>query len=170
MVKFSNYIFCYFEFGTSFAPLFLAIQQSRKKHKNRASCRFVSSALTHSWVSYSNETYATLANSACMWFLAHAISAVGTKSLQPERTQRTAANNRRTALRAQPFSRTYCCWRCVCNVPVSNLEPGHTAHRTTSFNHVTRKIQSGAHWPQDFISSIPDIEDTKFMLYDFIWL
>ena len=51
-----------------------------------------------------------------------AISAVGTSSLQPERTQRTAANSRRTALREQPFSRTYCCWRCVCNVPVSNLD------------------------------------------------
>ena len=122
MVKFSNYIFCHFEFGISFAPLLLGIQQSRKKHKNRASCRFVSSALTHSWVSYSNETYTTLANSAYMWFLAHAISAVGTRSLQPERTQRTAANSRRAALRAQPLTRTYCCWRCVCNVRVSNLD------------------------------------------------
>ena len=126
MVKFSNYIFCHFEFGISFAPLLLGIQQSRKKHKNRASCRFVSSALTHSWVSYSNETYTTLANSAYMWFLAHAISAVGTRSLQPERTQRTAANSRRTALRAQPFSRTYCCWRCVCNVKRSRFKSGHT--------------------------------------------
>ena len=91
MVKFSNYIFRHFEFGISFTSLLHGIQQSRKKHKNRASCRFVSSALTHCWVSYSNQTYATLANSAYMWFLAHAISAVGTRSLQPERTQRTTA-------------------------------------------------------------------------------
>ena len=45
-----------------------------------------------------------------------------TRSIQPERTQRTPANSRRTALRAQPFSRTSCRWRCVCNVPVSNLD------------------------------------------------
>ena len=83
---------------------------------------FVSSAPTHCWVSYSNLTYATLANSAYMWFLAHAISAVGTRSLQPEKTQRTTANSRHTSLRAQPFSCTYCCWRCVRNVRVSNLD------------------------------------------------
>ena len=28
----------------------------------------------------------------------------------------------RKTLRAQPFSRTYYCWRCVCNVRVSNLD------------------------------------------------
>ena len=121
MVNFSNYIFCHFEFGISFAPLLLGVQQSRKKHKNRASCRFVSSVFTHCWVSYSNGTHETLANSAYMWFLAHAISAVGTRSLQIERTQRTAANRKRTTLRAQPFSHTYYRWRCVRNVCVSNL-------------------------------------------------
>ena len=83
--------------------------------------RFVSSVPTHCWVSYSNLTYATLANSAYVWFLAHAISVVGTRSLQPEKTQRTTVNSRHTALRAQSFSRTYCCWRCVRNVRVSNL-------------------------------------------------
>ena len=45
-----------------------------------------------------------------------------TRSLQPEKTQRTTANSKHTTLRAQPFSRTYCCWRCVRNVPVSNLD------------------------------------------------
>ena len=107
MVKFSNYIFRYFEFGICFAPLLHGIQQSRKKHKNRASCRFVSSTLTHCWVSNINQTHTTLANSAYLWFLAHAISAVGTRSLQPERTQRTTANTRRKTLRAQSFSRTF---------------------------------------------------------------
>ena len=120
--SFSNYIFRHFEFVIFFAPLLHGIQQSRKKHKNQASCRFVSSAFTYCWVSYSNQTYTTLANSAYMWFLAHAISAVGTRSLQPERTQKTTANSRCKTLRAQPFSRTYCCWRCVCNVRVSNLD------------------------------------------------
>ena len=47
-----------------------------------------------------------------------------------ERTQRTAANSRRTALCAQPFSCTYCCWRCECNVPVSNLDILHCTYRT----------------------------------------
>ena len=47
-----------------------------------------------------------------MWFLAHAISAVGTRTHQPEKTQRTTANSRHTTLRAERFSRTYCCWRC----------------------------------------------------------
>ena len=136
MGYFSNYIFRPFEFGISFVPLLHVIQQSRKKHKNRESCQFVSRALTHCWVSYSNRTYATLANSAYMWFLAHAMSAVGTRSLQPERTQRTTANSKRKTLRAQPFSRTYrCCLRCVCNVRISNLDTlhflmwGHTQSR-----------------------------------------
>ena len=38
----------------------------------------------------------------------------------------------------------------------------------TIFNHVTRKMQSGAHLPQDFIFSISDIWDTKFMLYNIV--
>ena len=45
-----------------------------------------------------------------------------TRSLQPEKTPRTTANSRHTTLRAQSFSRTYCCWRCVRNVRVSNLD------------------------------------------------
>ena len=57
-----------------------------------------------------------------MWFLAHARSAVGARILQPEISQRTTANSRRKTLRAQPFSRTYSCWRCVCNIRVSNLD------------------------------------------------
>ena len=35
----------------------------------------------------------------------------------------------------------------------------------TSCNHVTRKIQSGTHRPQEFIFSIPDIGNKKFMLF-----
>ena len=68
---------------------------------------FVSSAPTHCWVSYSNLTYTTLANSAYMWFLAHAISAVGTRSLQPERTQRQWSQiwNRRSVSHSQPACR-----------------------------------------------------------------
>ena len=45
-----------------------------------------------------------------------------TSSLQPEKTQRTTANSRRKTQRAQPFSRTYCCWRYVRKVRVSNLD------------------------------------------------
>ena len=45
-----------------------------------------------------------------------------TSSLQPEKTQRITANSRHTTLRAKPFSRTYCCWRYVRIVRVSNLD------------------------------------------------
>ena len=44
-----------------------------------------------------------------------------TRSLQPEKTQRTTAYRRHTTLRAQSFWRTYCGWRCVRNVRVSNM-------------------------------------------------
>ena len=96
--------------------------ESNIKTEQAVDLYFVSSAPTHCWVSYSNLTYPTLANSAYMWFLAHAISAVGTRSFQPDKTQRTTVNSRHTTLRAQPFSRTYCCWRCALNVRVSNLD------------------------------------------------
>ena len=96
---------------------------------------FVSSAPTHYWVSYSNLTHATLANTAYMWFLAHAISAIGTRSLQPEKTQRTTANSRHTTLRVQPFSRTYCGWRCVRNVRVSNLDTLWLHYRSELWDH-----------------------------------
>ena len=35
------------------------------------------------------------------------------KERKAEKSQRTTANSRHTTLRAQPFSRTYSCWRCV---------------------------------------------------------
>ena len=44
------------------------------------------------------------------------------KGRKLEKSQRTTANSRHITLRAQPFSRTYCCWRCVLNVRVSNLD------------------------------------------------
>ena len=56
------------------------------------------------------------------------VSAVRSGSLSflwmkaPCQGERTTANSRHTTLRAQPFSRTYCCWRCVRNVRVSNLD------------------------------------------------
>ena len=49
------------------------------------------------------------------------------KERKPEKTRRTTANSRHTTLRAQPFSRTYCCWCCVCNIRVSNLDTLHYA-------------------------------------------
>ena len=97
-----------------------------EKHKILARCQFLSSSPMPSLISYSDQTYTTSAISAYMWFLEHAISAVDTRSLQPEKTQRTTANSRRKTLRAQLFSHTYCCWRCVCKVRVSNL---HTLRR-----------------------------------------
>ena len=40
--------------------------------------------------------------------------------------------------------------------------------RTTGRYHVIRKMQSGAHWPQDFIFTIINIRNTKFMLNNII--
>ena len=61
-----------------------------------------------------------------------------TRSLQPEKTQRTTANSRHTTLRAQPFSRTYRCWRCVRNVRLSNLDTLLTLLRNLPYRMVNK--------------------------------
>ena len=78
------------------------------------------------------ELYATTPAAVHTWEWLRAqrsVSAVRSGSLsflclkapcQKEKTRRTTANSRRTTLHAQPFSRTYCCRRCVRNVRVSN--------------------------------------------------
>ena len=66
-----------------------------------------------------------------------------TRSLQPEKTQKTTAYRRHTTLRAQPFSRMYCCLRCVRNVRVSNLE---TIFDHFSWNEIQNIFQIGSEW------------------------
>ena len=51
---------------------------------------------------------------------------------------------------------------------IAAIDRWRATHRTTSCHHVTRKMQSGAHWLQNFIFSINNIRNTKIMLINII--
>ena len=51
---------------------------------------------------------------------------------------------------------------------IAAIDRRRATHRTISCNHVTQKMQYGAHRPQDFIFSIINIRNTTFMLNNII--